>query len=132
MTPLQMNLSFEPGLTARFRTLREATAHTVYASRKGLSAVAADLDLSPTDLTKRLNPDSGEHRPLRVDDLEAIIASTGDATPIYWLVEKYLRSPDAVRDQATAQIAALLPALIELAQQAGVGGNVSSLAARRR
>lgn len=128
-----MNLTFEPGLTARFRTLREATAHTVYASRRGLSAVAADLDMSPSELTKRLNADSAEPRPMRVDDLEAIIQSTGDATPIYWLVEKYLRDPDAVRNQATAQIAALLPALLELAKQAGVGGagNVTSMAARR-
>ena len=129
----QMNLTFEPGLTARFRSLREATAHTVYASRRGLASVAADLDMSPSELTKRLNADSAEPRPMRVDDLEAIIQATGDATPIYWLVEKYLRDPAAVRDQATAQIAALLPALIELANQAGVGstGNVSSLAARR-
>lgn len=128
----QMNLTFEPGLTARFRSLREATAHTVYASRRGLAAVAADLDMSPSELTKRLNADSAEPRPMRVDDLEAIIQSTGDATPIYWLVEKYLRDPDAVRNQATAQIAALLPALLELAKQAGVGGGtVTNLASRR-
>ena len=68
---------------------------------------------------------------MRVDDLEAIIQSTGDATPIYWLVEKYLRDPDAVRNQATAQIAVLLPALLELAKQAGLGDNVASLQARR-
>jgi hypothetical protein len=127
----QMNLTFEPGLTARFRSLREVTAHSVYSSRRGLSAVAADLDMSPSELTKRLNADSAEPRPMRVDDLEAIIQSTGDATPIYWLVEKYLRDPDAVRNQATAQIAALLPALLELAKQAGLGDNVAPLQARR-
>lgn len=126
-----MNLTFEPGLTARFRSLREVTAHSVYSSRRGLSAVAADLDMSPSELTKRLNADSAEPRPMRVDDLEAIIQSTGDATPIYWLVEKYLRDPDAVRNQATAQIAVLLPALLELAKQAGLGDNVASLQARR-
>lgn len=126
-----MNLTFEPGLTARFRSLREVTAHSVYSSRRGLSAVAADLDMSPSELTKRLNADSAEPRPMRVDDLEAIIQSTGDATPIYWLVEKYLRDPDAVRNQATAQIAALLPALLELAKQAGLGDNVAPLQARR-
>lgn len=127
----QMNLTFEPGLTARFRSLREVTAHSVYSSRRGLSAVAADLDMSPSELTKRLNADSAEPRPMRVDDLEAIIQSTGDATPIYWLVEKYLRDPDAVRNQATAQIAVLLPALLELAKQAGLGDNVAPLQARR-
>lgn len=126
----QMSLSFEPGLTARFRSLREVTAHSVYSSRRGLSAVAADLDMSPSELTKRLNAGSAEPRPMRVDDLEAILGSTGDMSPVYWLIEKFLRDPDAVRQQATAQIAALLPALIELAKDAGVG-NVTALQARR-
>lgn len=125
----QLSLSFEPGLTAWFRSLREAAAHSVYASRKGLSSVA-DLDLSPTDLTKRPNAERGEHRPLRADDVEQIIASTGDFTPIYWLIEKFLRDQDVVRQQATQQIAALLPQLIELAKQANVG-NVQPMQVRR-
>jgi hypothetical protein len=82
--------------------------------------VAADLDMAPTDLTKRLNMEGAEPRPLRVDDFEGILASTQDYRPVYWLIERFLRDPDAMRQQAVSQIAQLLPALIELTKQAGV------------
>jgi hypothetical protein len=120
MTMSQLTLDFRPGLTAQHRSLREVTAATVYGSHKGVAGVAGDLDMSPTDLTKRLNLDSAEPRPLRVDDLEKIIASTQDYRPIYWLIEKFLRDPDSVKQQAVSQLATLLPQLIELTKQAGI------------
>jgi hypothetical protein len=120
MTTSQLTLDFTPGLTVQYRSLREVTAATVYASRKGVAGVAADLDMAPTDLTKRLNLEGAEPRPLRVDDFEGILASTQDYRPVYWLIERFLRDPDAMRQQAVSQIAQLLPALIELTKQAGV------------
>lgn len=116
----QLTLNFEPGLTAQFRSLREVIAASVYSSRKGLAAVAADLDLSPTDLTKRLNADSAEPRPLRSEDIEQIIASTGDYRPIYWLIERFLRDPAAQQQQAMVQIVAMAPQFIALFEQAGL------------
>jgi hypothetical protein len=62
MTMGQLTLDFRSGLTAQHRSLREVTAATVYASHKGVAGVAGDLDMSPTDLTKRLNLDSAEPR----------------------------------------------------------------------
>ena len=116
----QLTLNFTPGLTAQYRSLREVAAAAVYASRKGVSGVAGDLDMSPTDLTKRLNLDGAEPRPLRVEDLEGIIESTGDCRPIYWLIERFLRDPESVKQQAVSQLAVLVPQLLELARQAGV------------
>jgi len=118
MTGAQLTLNFEPGLTARYPDWHATLAHAVYASRKGLSGVAADLDVSPSDLTKRLSHD--ENRPLRADQAVRIIESTGDLTPIYWLIEKFLRDADAQRVQAIQQLAELAPRLLELAAQAGV------------
>lgn len=116
----QVALNFAPGLTAQYRSLHECTAATVYSSRKGVAGVAGDVDMSPTDLTKRLNVDGAEPRPLRVGDLEDILQSTQDFRPIYYLVEKFLRDPNMQRDQATAMLATLLPQILELAQQAGM------------
>lgn len=116
----QLTLDFDASLTARFRSLREVTAHVVYSSRRGLSSVAADLDMSPSELTKRLNEDSAEPRPLRVDDLEKIIASTGDTLPIAWLVAKYMQDSDAQRQQALQTLAQLAPILMAAAEQAGL------------
>lgn len=123
----QMTLDFDSGLTSRFRCLREATAHTVYASRKGLSGVAADLDMSPSELTKRLNADGAEPRPLRADDVEHIIASTGDTTPVAYLIAKFMQTPDAQRAAALQVLAALLPTLTAAVEAAGLTGNVQAL-----
>lgn len=120
MTSQQLSLSFPTGLTAQFRSLREVAAAAVYASKKGVAGVAGSLDMSPTDLTKRLNPDSAEPRPLRVEDLEGIIAATGDMRPIHWLIERFLRDPEQAKAQAIGQMATLLPQMIELAKQAGI------------
>ncbi|MDR0251111.1 MAG: hypothetical protein LBI35_07390 [Burkholderiales bacterium] len=110
----QLTLDFTPGLTIRFRSLRECVSASVYACPRGLSAVAADLDMSPSELTKRLNPEGSEPRPLRVDDLETILKSTGDFTPIYWLIEKHLRSDEARRSAAISQLSQMLPQLNRL------------------
>lgn len=122
----QMTLDFQPGLTAQYRSLREVAAATVYASRKGVAGVAADLDMAPTDLTKRLNLDGSEPRPLRVDDLTGILSSTGDLRPIYWLIEKFLRDPESARNQAISQLASLLPTIQALVEQSG-GGKIKAV-----
>lgn len=121
MTHVQLSIDLEPGLTARFRSLKQACAHAVYASRKGLSGVAGDMDMSPSELSKRLSDsDSTDNRPLRTEDVEQIVESTADYTPVYYLVERFLRDPKAKRDQALAQMAEMAPMLIALAEQAGV------------
>jgi len=108
--PRQFTLDFEPGLQERFKTWDSVLAAAVYGSRKGLNTVAADLDMSPSELTRRLNPDSDDARPLRTKDAIGIIQSTGDLRPIYWLIEGFLKDPELARQEALAQ----LPGLMEL------------------
>lgn len=121
MTHVQLQIDFAPGLTTRFRSLKQACAHAVYASRKGLSGVAADLDMSPSELTKRLSDsDSADNRPLRSEDVEQIVESTGDKTPVFYMVERWLQDPKARRDQALAQLATVGQQFIELAAEAGI------------
>jgi len=118
----QLPLDFTPGLTAQFRSLRQVCAAAVYASRGGLGAVAADLDMAPSDLCRRLGDDSD--RPLADEHVDGIIASTRDFRPIYWLIEKYLQDPEAKRLRAIQQLADVMPtieALIEQSAPAGKG-----------
>ena len=122
-TLVQLNLDFQPGLTARFPRWEDTFVHIVYSNRKGLNGVAADLDMSPSELSKRLawRPDQKEEpRPLRSPDIVAIIEATGDPTPIYWLIEKFLRDPDAKRAEAINELARLAPLFNALAEQAGI------------
>lgn len=117
----QFMLPFQPGLTAQFPRFRDVLVSAVYGGRKGLNGVAADLDQSPSDLTKRLASEHGDPRPMREEDIIGIIESTGDVRPIYWLVEKFIQSPEAQKTQAIAQLAELMPMIQGLVETATAG-----------
>lgn len=118
---VQLSLNYDGGITAQFRTLTEVCAAAVYASRKGLSGVAGDLDMSPSDLQRRLNP-VDDSRPLTAEHADGIVLSTGDKRPVFWLIERHLQDPESRKAQAVEQLAALMPMLLELADQAGLKG----------
>lgn len=118
----QLRLDFEPGLTERYPRWEDTFTTAVYSSRKGLNGVAADCDQSPSELSKRLawkKGESGEPRPLRSCDVTDILDSIRDFTPIYWLIERYLKDPDAKRDEAIAELSTLMPKLRALIEASG-------------
>lgn len=114
----QVALEFDETLAQRFRCLRDAVAQGVY--QRGLKSVAADLDISPGNLSVALSDDP--HRKLGVDELERYIQTTGDKTPIYWLIARYLGDDAAARDHALEQVAGLLQRLPGLLSAAGMQG----------
>jgi hypothetical protein len=121
MKPSQMTFDFQPGLTVQFKTLTEVCAAAVYGSRGGLSAVAADLDISPSDLSRRLTPSQhgSDNRPLTAEQVDGIVSSTKDMRPIFWQMEKHMQDPEAKKNQAIEQLAAALPMVLALIEQAG-------------
>lgn len=114
----QFTLDFQAGLTERFPRWRDTLVHAVYGSRLGLNGVAAKLDMSPSDLSKRLS-ETEEPRPLRDTDILGIIESTGDYTPIYWLLERFLKDPNAKKNEAIARLPALMAQLEATIKLAG-------------
>lgn len=116
----QMQLNFEPGLTAQFKTLEDVLSAAVYASRTGLQGCAAAADQSPSELSRRLN--KVDALPLRVVDMTAVLDETKDLRPVYWLIERYLQDPQARRNALEQQFAQLLPAVITMAEQLGLTG----------
>lgn len=117
---MQSTFDFTPGLTVQFPKLRDVCAAAVYSCRSGLKGVAADLDVSPSELSRMLTREHGDPRKLDVDDFVAIVGSTGDTRPIQWLVERFLHDPEQRRSTALAQLSQVLPAILELANQAGL------------
>lgn len=118
----QLTLDLDPHLLPAHRSLRDCVAAGVY--KRGLKAVAADLDLSPGNLSVALSDDP--HRKFSVDELERYVQTTGDKSPIFYLVAKYLGDEATARDQALGQVAELLqqlPAMLAAAglQQGGKG-----------
>lgn len=114
----QFTLDFQAGLTERFPRWRDTLVHAVYSSRLGLNGVAAKLDLSPSDLSKRLS-ETEEPRPLRDQDILGIIDATNDFTPIYWLLERFLKDPEAKKQEAMARLPGLMAVLEATLAQAG-------------
>jgi hypothetical protein len=117
----QMTLQLEPGLSKKFRSLRRVTAQIVY--QHGLDRCAIAADESPGNFSKSLGDrEKGDTTARRfdLDALEAVMDETGDYTPIYYLIDKYLKDEQASRDQAIAQLGQILPDLHKLLKQAGV------------
>lgn len=112
----QLTLAFDETLTKAHRSLRDCVAAGIY--RRGLKAMAADLDLSPGNLSCALSDDP--HRAFSVDHLERYIEATGDKTPVYYLAAKYLGDEAAARDQALGQVVEMLGNLPSLLAAAGL------------
>jgi hypothetical protein len=120
-TANQLNLQLEPGLSAKFRSLRRAVAQVVYQHDLNRCAIAADE--SPGNFSRALcDREKGDTTARRfdLDNLEAVMDETGDYTPIYYLIDKYLHDDQAKKDQAVAALGAMLPDLQKLLKQAGI------------
>lgn len=118
---LQLTLELEPGLTNRFRCARDAVAQGVY--QRGLKRIAGDLDMAPGNLSVALADDGVRH--LSVDSMERYVQVTGDLTPIYYLVERYLGDQGAARAEALDRVmrmAEQLEALPAILAAAGLNG----------
>jgi len=109
--PGQLSIDFTPGLIEQFPTFADCVRASVYGCGKPFKAVASDLDMTVSDLSRKLanNPGDPAHFPL--DRLPELLAATGDPRPVQWLVLRFLRDPEAHRKQALATIAQLAPVL---------------------
>lgn len=117
----QLSLQLEPGLSHRFRSLRRAVADVVY--RAGLDRCAIAADEGPGNFSKALaDRQKGDTTARRfdLDALEAVMDETGDYTPIYYLIDKYLRDDQARRDEAINRLGQMLPELTAMLKQAGL------------
>lgn len=103
----QLTINYEAGLVHGYVTCREYVASRVHSQGRPQKAIAADMDYSPSDLTRKLAQSPSDSRRFTLDDLESFIAVTGDTSPVLYLVEKYLAgSNDRIAD-LEAEIARL-------------------------
>lgn len=103
----QLTLNFEPQLAERFNTLRDFLAHRIQVQAKPAKTIAMDMDLSPSTLSRKLNPSEGDTQRFNIDDLERYIQVSGDASAIEYLAAKYLCSDTSRQARALAHVEAL-------------------------
>ena len=119
----QLTLNFEPSVAERFSSLEAFIAFRAQATAKSMKTQAADMDLSPSVLSRKLNPNEGDTARFTVRDLETWLESTGEASAVIeYLAAKYLDSDKARHSRALSQaeqllkqLATVLPALRESA-----------------
>lgn len=114
----QLTIDFMPGLTERHATLLDCIRESAYTHRNPLKTIAADMDMSQSELSRKLADNPNDPRRLSVGDFEAFIRATGDTTPIYWLIERYLQDADTKQKQAMAALAKVLPDIFDLIKAA--------------
>lgn len=114
----QLTIDFTPGLTERHATLLACVRECAYSHRNPLKTIAADMDMSQSELSRKLAENPEDPRKLSVGDLESFILATGDTTPIYWLIEKYLQDDSVKQKQAMAALTKALPDILALFKSA--------------
>ena len=114
----QMTLDFEPGLAERHSTLLDCVRECVYTQRAPLKTVAANMDLSQSELSRKLSGNPDESRRFTVDDLERFIQATGDVTPIYYLIERFIEDEAIKQQRAMSELLKIAPQLTALIKQA--------------
>jgi hypothetical protein len=113
LAPAQMTLSFEPALPDRFPSLRSYVAHRAALATKHMKVQAADMDMAPSTLARKLNPTEGDTQRLNCDDLESWIASTGEAAAVIeYLAAKYMDTADARRSRLLSKLEGMVPELL--------------------
>ena len=115
-----VQLEIPDGLSDRFSTILEVVRAGAYSNQKPLKTIAADMDVSPSDLSRKLANNPDDPRRFTVHDLEAYIQSTGDVQPVMYLVQRFCTDPQAKQREALVALAKLAPQIQALLKQAGV------------
>lgn len=102
----QVTINFDAGIAESYASCREYVAARIHQQGRPQKSIAADMDYSPSILSRKLSPSESDTSKFTLDDLEKFIQTTGDVQPVYYLVEKYLADSD--------EIASLERRLIEL------------------
>ena len=78
----QLSLTLEAGLLQQFPEFRDVVRASVYSCGRPFKQIAADLDMSLSELSRKLseNPADPVHFPLT--RLPELVRATGDARPV--------------------------------------------------
>lgn len=107
----QLEITLEGGLRDQFPEFWECVQASESGCGRQHKAIAADLDMSPSELSRKLanNPDDPLNFPLRL--FPALLRSTRDLRPLYWLIEEFCEDDKARASRVQAELAAMLPKL---------------------
>jgi len=100
MEKVRLTLYVNPNLATAYGSCREFVAERAHNQHVSQKVIAANMDLSPSDLSRKLSQHPDDSRRFTLDDLEKFIQVTGDKTPVEYLAVKYLFSGSRENIQA--------------------------------
>lgn len=104
----QLSIDFNPDITKAYQSCREYVGARVHKQGTAQKVIAADMDYSPSDLTRKLAQSPNDSRRFTLDDLEKFIEVTGDLEPIKYLVAKHMVKAELSEiEQLRAELAQL-------------------------
>lgn len=115
----QLSLDFTPGLTERYSSVLECIRACAYGNAKPLKTIAMDMDMSQSDLSRKLANNPDDPRRFTVSDLESYVSVTGDTTPILYLAQKYCADNEFRQREALTALANMAPQIQALLKAAG-------------
>lgn len=92
----QITLNYEAGRVESYPSCREYTASRIHHQGRPQKAIAADMDYSPSHLSRKCTQSPDDSMRFTLDDLERFIEVTGDTSPVLYLVEKFLVGRDRI------------------------------------
>lgn len=102
----QISLQFEAGLVERFPTLMDCVRASVYGCGKPAKVIAMDLDMTPSEFSRKLSPNPSDNVNFPLHLLDELMASTGCLMPLHWLSERRCERPDMKRERLMADLQA--------------------------
>lgn len=114
----QLMIDFTPGLTERHALLTDCVRECAYTHRNPLKTLAADMDMSQSELSRKLANNPDDPRRLSVEDLVRFIDASGDTTPIQWLIERFMQDDGMRQRRAMAELVKHMPNILALFKQA--------------
>lgn len=106
----QITINFEASPIEAYSTAREYIAALTHQQGRAQKAIAADMDYSPSHLTRKLSQSPDDSMRFTLDDLEKWVEVNGDCRPLFFLIQKHAIAAKS-RDEIERQIAELQKSL---------------------
>lgn len=113
----QMTINLEKSLVQQFPSFMDVIRASVYDCGIPFKNIAVELDMTVSELSRRLSP--SDDLPFKLDCLPLLISVTKDYRPIYWLVESFVENADTKRNRAVNELTKLMPQIHALLNQVG-------------
>lgn len=120
----QLKIDFNPDVVVRFPEFKDVVRESVYGCGKSFKVVAAELDMSSSELSRKLNDNPTDNVNFPLHKLPDLLQATGDLRPLYWLIESFLEDPHAKKQRMVEEASGLVKRLTQLLSQVDVEAGV--------